>query len=522
MCRQTHVNKELVDIQVGKCKLFMSKERTTFLVVFLLAFIVRVLGISSRPIWYDEAFAILFSEKGLEAMVAGTLTVDVSGAAADIHPLAYYAILGEWMKVFGENLFSVRMLSILLGLGIVILSYLLLRSMFADARLASVGALGIAFAPFLVHYSQEIRMYALLALTLTGATYALWQGLHSQKTGWWVLFTACAALAQYTQNLAAFYLVPLALTPVFMRRWDKVKRTFLAGIGAVVLYLPWLIELPAQFAKIQDGYWVKRPTILRIFMTLVAYLTNIPVEERWLLLVLVVTFLVITIATVQTFFAFRRKRAGAQKGLWLAYLAFSPLLLMFFFSQWQPVYLERALLASGVIFWLWLAWALTETGLARFLQILNLVLLTIMVIIGLVTHLTSTRFPYGQFQSLNLSLRTRFQPGDVVIHSDKMSMLPALYFDRTLQQNFIADPSGSRSDTLARATQQVLGVKASPSLETAINDANRIWFIIFQESIDIAKQAGLETHPHIKWLDEHFHHVSTETWGSLLLFEYIH
>jgi len=32
--------------------------------VLVLAFSVRVLGIASRPIWYDEAFAILFSEKG--------------------------------------------------------------------------------------------------------------------------------------------------------------------------------------------------------------------------------------------------------------------------------------------------------------------------------------------------------------------------------------------------------------------------------------------------------------------------
>jgi hypothetical protein len=41
--------------------------------------IVRCLGIGRRPIWYDEAFSILFSEKGLAAMLYGTL-------AATVHP----------------------------------------------------------------------------------------------------------------------------------------------------------------------------------------------------------------------------------------------------------------------------------------------------------------------------------------------------------------------------------------------------------------------------------------------------
>jgi 4-amino-4-deoxy-L-arabinose transferase-like glycosyltransferase len=489
--------------------------------VLILALVVRLLGISTRPIWYDEAFAVLFSEKGLKAMLVGTLTADVSGAAADIHPLAYYTLLGEWMKVFGESLVSVRMLSILLGLGIVVLAYSLLRNMFADARLALVGALGVALAPFLVHYSQEVRMYALLGLSLTGATYALWQGLHSQKARWWVLFSACAALAQYTQNLAAFYLVPLALTPVFLRRWDKVKSTILAGIGAVVLYLPWLIELPAQFAKIQNAYWVERPTVSTIFTTLLTYVTNLPVDERWLPLALVVTLLVISLAIYQTYLALRRKLFGARRGLWLAYLAFTPPMLAFIFSQWRPVYVERAFLPSGVMFWLWLAWALIATKLPRLLRIFSLALLTVGIALGLVTHLTYAGFPYGPYQSLDAYLDARFQPGDVIIHSNKLSALPALYFDRSLKQYFVADPPGGSTDTLAPATQKVLGFQASPSLETAVGSANRIWFIIFQESVDEATQAGLDTHPHITWLEDHFRHVSTETWGPLLLYVYI-
>ena len=496
-------------------------EQTILALLLLLALVIRLLGIATRPIWYDEAFAVLFSETGPAAMLAGTHSPNNHGMAADIHPLAYYTLLYAWMRVFGESLASVRILSILLGVGTVLLAYLLMRAMFAESRLAFLGALGVALSPFQVHYSQEIRMYALLSLALTGATYAYWKGLHTKRRLWWALFALCAALAQYTQNLAAFYLIPLALTSFFLRRWDKVKMTILAGAGAIVLYLPWLLQVPAQFAKIQSAYWVERPSILSLFTTLLSYVTNLPVDERWLPLALSVTLLVFTLATYQTLLALRRKQPGTRLGLWLAYLAFTPAGLMFIFSQWQPVYIERALLPSGVMFWLWLAWAFTATGFPRFLRILNFVLLASVISFGLVTHLTYAGFPYGPYQLLDASLKARFQPGDVIVHSNKLSVLPALYFDRSLKQYFIADPPGGGTDTLAPATQQVLGLQSSASLETAVDGAKRVWFIIFQKSVDEAAQAGLDTHPHITWLEEHFWHASTETWGPILVYVYI-
>ncbi len=509
-----------MEIQTSKRGVFMGREITASLVVFLLAFMVRLLGIASRPIWYDEAFAILFSEKGLKAMLAGTLTVDASGAAADIHPLAYYTLLGQWMKVFGESLVSVRMLSVLLGVGIVILGYFLVRIMFADSRLALAAALGLALSPFLVHYSQEIRMYALLAFALTAATLAFWQGLHSPKVRWWVLFAICAALAQYSQNLAVFYLVPLSLTPVFLRRWDKVRSTFLAGLGAVFLYLPWLIQLPAQFNKVQNSYWVDRPTVTAIFTTLLTYVTNLPVDTRWLPLALAVTLLVFFIAIYQTWLALHRKLCSARRGLWLAYLAFTPPALAFLFSQWRPIYIERAFLPSGVMFWLWLAWSLLAVKLPRIPQMICIGFLVAGVGLGLVSHLTYASFPYAPYKALDASLESRVQPGDVILHSNKLSLLPAVFFDRALPQEFLADQPGSGTDTLAPATQQVLGLTESASLNQATMSALRVWFIIFQKELDESAASGLAKNPNLAWLDTEFHLVNIENWDSLLVYLY--
>ena len=116
------------------------------IIVFILAWIVRVLGIASRPIWYDEAFSILFSEKGYASMLYGTLTATIGGGTADIHPIGYYTMLWLWMKAFGESLVAVRMLSIIAGMGVVCLIYLIGRELFSKttAMIAMLFASSIA------------------------------------------------------------------------------------------------------------------------------------------------------------------------------------------------------------------------------------------------------------------------------------------------------------------------------------------------------------------------------------------
>src|SRR5260221_13279110 len=54
-----------------------NRRRTRHLLIFLIllvALLLRLIALGSRTLWYDEAFAVLFSEKGLDAMLYGTLT----------------------------------------------------------------------------------------------------------------------------------------------------------------------------------------------------------------------------------------------------------------------------------------------------------------------------------------------------------------------------------------------------------------------------------------------------------------
>ena len=478
----------------------------------------RLIGIASRPIWYDEAFAILFSEKGPGQMLYGTLAPTGVGSA-DIHPLGYYTLLWSWMKIFGESLIAVRMLSILAGTASVALVYLIAVELF-DPKTAKTAALLMALAPFQIHYAQEIRMYAFLALWLLIATYAYLRGSASGKWRWWIVFGITAALAQYTHNLASFFLIPLVITSILKRDWKTARSVFFSGCFAILLYLPWLIQLPAQLAKIDQAYWVMKPGIDSLFTLLLVFTTNTPLPSEWVMPALILAILIIVFALMQTI---RAERSGTFKAsnLWVLYLSFAPPAFLFLFSQWKPVYIERALLPSGVFFCIWLAWTIHHTGLSKTGRGIMLAMIAVAFTIGIYQHVTYHGFPYGPFNEIDAYLKQRIQPGDLILHSNKLSMLPAVYFDRDLPQTFLADPPGSGTDTLAPATQEVLNIGAEPDIRSAVSRADRVLYIIFQQSIDEFIQAGKDTHPDIEFLVSEFNLESQETWNDIQILVFV-
>jgi len=267
------------------------------LLILLLALALRLVNLGGRSLWYDEAFAVLFSEKGLSAMLYGTLT-PVAGGASDIHPLLYYSTLNIWMDVFGQSAFAVRLLSVILGVATVGMMYMLAHELFGE-KTALAAAFITALAPFHVQYSQETRMYALLGLLLVTATWCFVKGwrspdmpvgeglkpspminhLRDPRLRWWLAFGVLAALAMYTQQLAAFYLVALGLVPAIRRRWDQFRWVALAAAIGIILYLPWLINLPGQFHKVQSYYWIDKPglgTLLRTVFSFLVVSLDIP------------------------------------------------------------------------------------------------------------------------------------------------------------------------------------------------------------------------------------------------------
>ncbi len=488
------------------------------LVILLLATGLRLVNLGERTLWYDEAFAVLFAETGLEAMIYGTLA-PVEGGAADIHPLLYYTTLNGWMRLFGQAPALVRLYSVLIGVVTVGVVFRLAADLF-DRRTGLTAALITALAPFHIQYSQETRMYALLTLFLLLATWCYRRAWQGRGRGWWAAFGVLAALAMYTQQLAAFYLAALGLLPILSRRWDRLLPTMASAGLALVLYLPWLVKLPGQLNKLNAYYWVPRPSPLRPLLTLRSFTSiALDIPSSWNLPTFFVGLVLAVFLVLQVMLRRRRMGSHERQALgWVLWLSFGSLALMWLASQFlAPVYLDRALLAQGVVFYLALAWLIVKGGLPR--PILGMLVAGWIVVAaaGYLFHITWRTFPNPPFDQAVTWLTTQAQDGDVVVHSNKLTALPMVYYGRLLDADFsqpyVADRPGSPEDTLALPTQEVLNLLAKPCIAAATDGADRVWFVIF----DREESQYNNAHPHLTWLRAHYREGDSTAFEDLLI-----
>lgn len=481
-----------------------------------LAFGLRLIALRIRPLWYDEAFAMLYAGRSVNEILYGTLA-QVQGAAADVHPLFYYFTLRAWMSLFGQSLVAVRMLSMLPGMGTVIAAWGLARELFDD-RAAWLVAVFTAASPFLIAYSQETRMYALLGFWSLCALWAFARAARTNGLRAWGAFAICGALAFYSHNLGFLTFAALGLFVIVRAAlkgdrpaWLLVGKTALAGLVMSLLFLPWLVSVPSQFGKIQQAYWVTRPDFKTLVQTLIVFsfdFENAIFPARLTAPALFGAVLLLVVVIVQCARRQPPDEGRERFGVWLlATLALAPVAALFLISQWRPVYIIRGLLPAAACYFVLAAWAVTR--MPRVARYALLAILAVLVVPVLVSYYRYDGFPRVPTE-LTAMLQEQVKPGDVIVHSNKLTFFPAYVYNRTLPQVFIADPPGSGSDTLARPTQEALGLFPT-DLEVATEGKSRVWLIIFRQAV--AEAGG--AHPHLTWLDARFKNEQTFHFGDV-------
>jgi hypothetical protein len=112
-------------------------------------------------------------------------------------------------------------------------------------------------------------------------------------------------------------------------------------------------------------------------------------------------------------------------------------------------------------------------------------------------------------------------PGEVIVHSNKISALPAEYYGPELDHRYLADPAGSPSDTLAIPTQQVLGMVADRDIESAAAGAAGVWFVQFRQEQEDYADLGFSAPPALIWLEQNLVLESRTELGDLLLYHFL-
>ncbi len=544
--------------QQSKSASWLTTGRWPVLASAALALGLRLVNLGGRPLWYDEAFAVLYAEKPFEAMAYGTLT-QVGGAAADVHPLFFYSILHAWMGIVGQSPLAVRVLSALLGTATVIVAYLLARRLF-DQRTGLAAAVIIAVAPFPIYYSQEARMYALLGLAAIAAVYFFVRAWVDGQWRDWIAFGSFGALALYAHNLGFAFIAGLDLwiawtwlRPALARLlsrpegfqkpfgsdWVHLRPVVLSHLLLIGLFAPWLAIVPSQFGKIQQSYWVPQPGLAQIVQTILIFHFAYDNQSlpSWLLPPALFFSLMIMAVVALELARAKRQTSNLQSPisnpllptppLWAAlpyslllFLTLTPPILIFIVSQFRPVFVIRALLPSALAYYVLVAGVLVAGAVPKPVKWGLLLPSAALIALSLANHYTYAQFPRSPFDQAAAFLHSHYQPADVIVHSNKLTFFPTYYYDRTLPQTFIADEPGSASDSLAYPTQQALGLFATPDIATATRGYERVWFVIFRRAVDEYRAAGYPDHPQRVWLEQHYKLISVTSFNDLDVYEY--
>jgi 4-amino-4-deoxy-L-arabinose transferase-like glycosyltransferase len=147
-----------------------SRRDTGLIIVLLLLILALAAGLR----FYNLGSQSLWSDEGNSAALATRSLAQIAQAAAhDIHPPLYYWLLRLWTTVFGLSELALRSLSAVLGTLLVLVIYGLGTRLF-NRTTGLAAAFIAAIAPFQVYYSQEARMYILVALEAALAALLFW------------------------------------------------------------------------------------------------------------------------------------------------------------------------------------------------------------------------------------------------------------------------------------------------------------------------------------------------------------
>lgn len=305
----------------------------------LVAMVISLFVGLHQSVWFDEAYSIMLAKRPIGELLHLT--------SLDTHPPFYYLLLKGWAGIFGWSELALRSLSVLAFGGSVILAGLVTRRMFG-VRAALVSLPFVVFAPFLIRYGFEIRMYALASLIGIAATYVLIRALGATKRAQWLWFAGYSllvALGVYTlYYMALLWMAHLAwVVWLTVREKKSLLRApwVLAYIGSVVLFLPWL---PTFLSQINNGALapIAQAMTLENILGIVTFsFFYHPVWQLGAVMSLVAVFVCIALGVIISK-AFRLvSRAQLPYLVLLALYVGVPVVILTLVSLYRPMYVER-------------------------------------------------------------------------------------------------------------------------------------------------------------------------------------
>ncbi len=211
-------------------------------IILAVTIILRLIGIN-QSMWLDEAISANVAKLPINQIVS-------QFSVEDFHPPVYYWFLDFWVKIFGSNVVTMRLSSVLFSVVAVWLVYKIGEELKKPACRQAGKTVGlwaawfIAINPLMIYYGQELRMYMMAFVWLVGAVYFWIKIIKNKKslTSDWIWFNVFSFLAFVTFYASAFLTGAMILYFLIKKEWKNFGKS-IVGIGVAILVVsPLLFE----------------------------------------------------------------------------------------------------------------------------------------------------------------------------------------------------------------------------------------------------------------------------------------
>jgi mannosyltransferase len=313
---------------------------------------ITLTALTNSSIWFDEAFGAYMIRFDFTGIAAYT--------AADVHPPLYYWLLKLWSMAFGTSEMALRSMTVLFAATAIVFGFLLAHRLFGR-KAAWLSLLFMILSPLFIRYSQEMRMYGLVAAIGMAATYVLTFAVENKGKKYWVLYGILISLGMWTHIFSAIIWLSHWVWRAAVVRMDgskKLLRRFFSRewiwshILAVGVFLPWLPVLLKQIFDVQvNGFWIPpvTPGTVPNFLTNVVYYQDLGQVNGWFALgfLLIMTSGIVLAAKV----CGRLSKEQKKSYLLIASVAFAPIAIVFLLSlpPLQSMFIDRYLVVSSLM-----------------------------------------------------------------------------------------------------------------------------------------------------------------------------
>ncbi|MBD3264096.1 MAG: hypothetical protein GF375_03220 [Candidatus Omnitrophica bacterium] len=400
-------------------KTVFSSHNIFLFLVLLAAGVLRLWKLGKWDFWYDEAHTLLFAgePQRFSFLWPNSFLFDLG-------------IMRNWLYLSDNSEFMLRIPSVFFSIVSLFVLYKFTRLMY-NRKIALIAVSILAFSPFHIHYSQEIRCYSLLVLLTLLAAYFLVLTLKEDKIRYWLIFVIFCLLSLLTHYIFLLSVVS-SLFIIFVERRSLGRHWiiyFISVSAAAIGFFPILFK---DLGYIGNVSWIEEPSLESLFITFQNF--NLGYHANTLLYLLsVFVFL------PPLFSALLKYRQDKDNLFILSAFLFLPLMMLFIISLGSSLYLSRYIFYLLPFYYIIIAKGLYS--LSPLLRRLFLSAVFILFFLSLYNYYDNTipaplKYHQGVHEKRNIKpavdyIIENYKQGDIIAHANLATICPFLWYMET-------------------------------------------------------------------------------------------